>query len=113
MSRSAFLKIRTTPERLGKLKERAGKAGMRISTFANEILEREDEDASQATELAELKSQVQALVTLIQSIRQNSPTPDAETQIALRELRLLVRELALHTNAQIVARVSTQLKTTP
>lgn len=111
--KSAFLKIRTTPERLEKLKERAGKAGMRVSTFANDILEREDEDASQATELAELKSQVQALVALIQSLRQNSPTADAETQMALRELRLLVRELAMHTNAQIVARVATQLKTNP
>ncbi len=111
MMKSAFLKIRTTPERLEKLKARAGKSGMRVSTFANDILEREDEDTSQATELAELKSQVQALVALIQSLRQNSPMADAETQMALRELRLLVRELAMHTNAQILARVASQLKT--
>lgn len=111
MKKTAFIKVRTTPERLNQLKERAGKAGKPVSTYADEQLERAIQDAQQAAELAELKGQVQALVALVQTLRQ--PSQDAETQMALRELRLIVRELAMSSNAQILARVAAQLKTQP
>lgn len=111
MKKTAFIKIRTTAERLQQLKERAGKAGKPVSTYADEQLERAIQDAQQAAELAELKGQMQELVALVQNMRQ--PVQDSETQMALRELRLTVRELAMHSNAQIVARVAAQLKTQP
>jgi predicted DNA-binding protein len=111
MKKTAFIKVRTTPERLQHLKERAGKAGKPVSTYADEQIERALESAQQSEELAELRSQVQELVALVQTLRQ--PSQDAETQTALRELRLTVRELAMHTNAQILARVAAQLKTQP
>lgn len=109
MKKTAFLKIRTTPERLAQLKARAGKLGKAVSTYADEELERANQDVQQAAELAELKGQVQALVALVQTLRQPSPV-DAESQLMLHELRLTVRELAMHTNAQILARVASQLK---
>ena len=110
MRKTAFIKLRTTPERLARLKERAGKAGKPVSTYADEQIERAMENVQQSEELAALKSQVQELVALVHTLRQATPV-DSETQTALRELRLLVRELAMHSNAQIVARVAAQLKT--
>lgn len=110
MSRSVFLKIRTTPECLASLKVRASEAGMRLSTFANEILEFDQERVNQVKELGELKSQIQTLVAAIQSLRHASSTINDESKLALTELRLLIRELALHFDAQIVARVAAQIK---
>jgi lysyl-tRNA synthetase class I len=109
MKKTAFIKIRTTAERLQQLKERAGKAGKPVSTYADEQLERAIQDAQQAAELAELKGQMQELVALVQNMRQPSPV-DAESQLVLHELRLIVRELAMNSNAQILARVASQLK---
>ena len=113
MKKTAYLKIRTTPERLEQLKTRAGKAGKPVSTFADEQLEHAIEDAQQAAELAELKGQMQELVALVQAKHQPLTVLDVETQQMLYELRLLVRELAMHANAQIVARVAAQLKVHP
>jgi hypothetical protein len=110
MKKTAFIKIRTTVERLNQLKVRAGKAGKPVSTFADQELERAMESAQQSEELAELKGQVQELVALVHALRQSSPAVDPEIQVGLRELRLIVRELAMDTNAQIVARVAAQLK---
>jgi hypothetical protein len=56
---------------------------------------------------------MQELVALVHTMRQTTPVADSETQAALRELRLLVRELAMSSNAQILARVAAQLKTQP
>ncbi len=112
MKKTAYLKVRTTPERLARLKERAGKSGKAVSTFADEQIERALESVQQSEELAELRSQMQELVALVHGMRQQStPVADSETQTALRELRLLVRELAMDSNAQILARVAAQLKT--
>lgn len=111
MKRIAFIKIRTTPERLEQLKGLASKAGKPVSTFAYQQLERASHDVQQAAELAELKGQVQSLVVLVQRLPQQSREQDSENKMALHELKLLVRELAMHINAQIVARVAAQLKT--
>lgn len=110
MKKTSYLKVRTTPELQEKLRERADKAGMRISTFAYDILEREEESTKQSEELAALKSQMQELVAMVHTMYKRSPVPEAESQLVLRELRLIVRELAMHSNAQILARVATQLK---
>lgn len=112
MKKSAFLKIRTTQERLDQLKERSGKVGKPISTYADEQLERALESVQQSEELAQLRSQMQELVALVHTMRA-TPVADVETQAALHELRLIVRELAMHSNAQIVARVAAQLKAQP
>lgn len=110
MNKTAFLKIRTTAERLDQLKARAGKAGKPVSTFADEQLERAIQDVAQAAELSELKGQVQELVALVQTMRHLSSATDSETLMVLRELRLIARELAMNSNAQILARVAAQLK---
>ena len=105
-----FLKVRMKGERYRRLKTRAAEAGKQISTFAREVLEHEESDLCQANELAELKSQVQALVALVQAQRQTAPPDDTEVRAALHEVRLYVREIAVDRNAQIPARVAAQLK---
>ena len=110
MKKTAFIKVRTTPERLEQLKARAGKSGKPVSTYADEQLEHAMENIQQSEELAAIKEQVQELVALVHTLRQATPV-DSESQAMLREVRLLARELAMHSNAQIVARVAAQLKT--
>lgn len=110
MRKTSFLKVRTTPERLAQLKERAGKSGKAVSTFADEQLERALESVQQSEELAQLRSQMQELVAMVHTMHQQ-PTPvDFESQSMLREVRLIARELAMHNNAQILGRVAAQLK---
>ena len=112
MKKTVYLKIRTTPDRLEQLKIHASKAGKPVSTFADEQLERASQDVQQVVELAALKSQMQELVVLVHTMHKPSPVPDEESQLLLlRELRLIVRELAMNSNAQILARVASQLKT--
>lgn len=107
------IKMRVPDNLHRQLEQRADEAKKPVSTFAREQLERAMENVQQSEELAELRGQMQELVALVHTLRQSSPALDAETQAALHELRLIVRELAMNSNAQILARVAAQLKTQP
>lgn len=74
---------------------RAGREGLRLGSYLREAIERD------------LKAEA-APVALPQP-----PAIDHEARAVLQEIRLLMRELAMSTNAQIVPRVVAQLKSQP
>lgn len=71
---------------------RAGREGLRLGSYLREAIERD--------------LQLKAAPVVV------TPPPliDHETRIVLLEIRLLARELAMATNAQIVAKVAAQIK---
>lgn len=70
---------------------RAGREGLRLGTYLREVIERD------------LQVKAAPVVTL------QPPAIDHKTLHLLQEMRLLLRELAMHANAQIVGRVVAQL----
>ncbi len=71
---------------------RAGREGLRLGTYIREAIERD------------LSAKAAPIV------QPQPPAIDHETRMTLQEIRLLARELAMASNAQIVARVVAQLK---
>jgi hypothetical protein len=71
---------------------RAGREGLRLGSYLREAIERD-----LAAEIAPVA-------------QPEPPAIDHEARLALQELRLLVREIALHHNAQIVVKVAAQMK---
>jgi hypothetical protein len=71
---------------------RAGREGLRLGSYLREAIERDL--GAKAAPIAPPPP----------------PAIDHETRIVLQEIRLLARELAMATNAQIVAKVATQMK---
>lgn len=71
---------------------RAGREGLRLGTYLREAIARD--------------LQVKA----VPIAPPQPPALDHETRMTLQEIRLLSRELAMASNAQIVARVAAQMK---
>lgn len=107
--KSHFLKVRMLANTYQRLKERAAEAGKPISTFAHALLEQENSISSTAIQLSEIKSQLQGLAVLLVTSSNQSPT-NGDLNSILNEVLLIVRELALERNAQILGRVSAQIK---
>jgi hypothetical protein len=70
---------------------RAGRQGLRLGTYLREAIERD----------------LQLLAAPV--AQSQTPSIDHETALLLQEMRLLLREIAMHANAQIVGRVFAQL----
>lgn len=107
--KTRYLKVRMHAEAYEQLKNRAAKNGSAISTFACSLLEFDESKLKIDFELAEIKSHIQEIAVLLVTTN-NKPTSCSEVNISLREVLLIVRELAMERNAQILSRVSTQLK---
>lgn len=107
--KSYFLKVRMPADAYQHLKVRAAEAGKPISTFAKALLERESSISNTAVQLIEIQSHLQELAVL--SVTYSNQTKiNTELNSRLNEVLLVVRELALDRNAQILSRVSAQLK---
>lgn len=74
---------------------RAGREGLRLGSYIREAIERD----------------LDAKTVPIAPV--HAPAIDHEARALLQEIRLLVRELAMASNAQIVPRVVAQLKALP
>ena len=107
--KSQFLKVRMLANTYLRLKERAAEAGKPISTFAHALLEQENSISSTAIQLSEIKSQIQELAVLLMSSNNQNKT-NTELNLRVFEVLLVVRELAIERNAQILSRVSSQIK---
>lgn len=108
--KSNFLKVRMLAVTYQRLKDRAAEAGKPISTFANALLEEENTILKTAIQLTDIQSQLQELAAMFAIM--SLPKADEERiNPALIEILLIVRELALERNAQILSRVSSQIKT--
>jgi len=88
-----YFKFRGSADLHAAVLARAGREGLRVGTYLREALERD------------LRPKEAAVAA------QQVATPDHDTRRLLQELRLLLREIALHQNAQITARVAAQLNT--
>lgn len=107
--KSHFLKVRMPAETYLRLKNRAAEAGKPLSTFANALLEQESSISNTAIQLTEIQSHLQELAVLSVTYSNQTKT-NIELNSRLHEVLLVVRELALDRNAQILSRVSAQLK---
>lgn len=108
--KSNFLKVRMLAVTYQRLKDRAAEAGKPVSTFANALLEEESSILKTAIQLTDIQSQLQELAAMVAIM--SLPKADEERiNPALIEILLIVRELALERNAQILSRVSSQIKT--
>lgn len=74
---------------------RAGREGLRLGSYLREAIERD------------LEAETAPIV------QPQPPVIDHEARAVLQEIRLLLRELAMASNAQIVPRVVAQLKSQP
>lgn len=102
-----FLKARVPAELYQTLLARAGESGKRLGTFVREALERDAQAITTTEALARIEAAVGA--TNARPAPVEPVVPDHDTQRLLTEMRLLLRELAMQSNAQIVARVAAQL----
>jgi hypothetical protein len=104
-----FLKARVSTELYQTLLARAGESGKRLGTFVREALERD----AQAVTTTQVLERIEAALANPAAMTATAPAPkapaDHELRRELNEVRLLVRELAMQTNAQIVARVAAQI----
>ncbi len=102
-----FLKVRVPAPLYQRLLERAGIGGKRLGTHARELLEQGDQAVTTAVALA----RVEAAIAAAAAPMAVAPpiAADHALRCELREVRLLLRELALQSNAQILARVAAQM----
>lgn len=102
-----FLKTRVSPGLYEQLLAKAGSDGKRLGTFVRDVLERDLQAVTTAEALARIEAAVSA------ASAQAAPAPaavlDHEIVRQIAEIRLLLRELCMQTNAQIVGRVVAQL----
>ena len=105
--REKFLKARLPRELYDTLQTRAGEAGQRLGTFVREALERDAQAID--TEQALARIEVALATATPANAPSSAPIRDHELHRDVHELRLLVREIAMHLNAQIVTRVVAQL----
>ena len=103
-----FLKARIPADLYDALQNRAAVAGQRLGTYVRDVLERD----AHAVTTSEALDRIESAISQRSPIQAPPSTPmlDHDTRIVLHEIRLLARELAMAQNAQIVARVVTQLK---
>lgn len=98
-----FLKVRVPNAEYQALQMRAAEAGQRLGTLVRDILQRDAQTLSTEQALARIEASLAAAPAA------SVPTPDHNLHRDLLELRLLVREIAMHSNAQILSRVAAQL----
>ena len=91
-----------------RLKDRAAESGKAISTFANALLEEENSISNTSIQLTEIQSQLQELAILLGIL--SLPKKEELLNPVLKEILLILRELALESNAQILNRVSLKMK---
>ncbi len=104
-----FLKARIPAALYEAIQTRASMDGKRLGTFVRELLESETQAIGTLQALARIEA-------FVKGEKQGLATPEAitldnGTLFILQEIRLIVRELAMESNAQILARVAAQLKT--
>ncbi|MBB5206463.1 hypothetical protein HNQ51_003810 [Inhella inkyongensis] len=99
-----FLKTRVPEGLYATLLAEAGSAGKRLNTHVRELLQQH----AQAVSTAEALARIEASISATQAAPQPG-TLDHDTQRTLVEMRLLLRELCMQSNAQIVSRVAHQL----
>ena len=99
-----YLKARVPSALYQALLERAGIEGKRLGTHIREVLERD----AQAVTTTEALTRIEAALAASAPVARPS-IADHDIQRALTEMRLLLRELAMQSNAQIVTRVAAQL----
>lgn len=102
-----FLKARIASALYEQLQTRAAVDGKRLGTYVREALERDTE----AIDTAQALTRIETILAQRQAV-QAAPTRDHEIRQLLLETRMIVRELAMASNAQILARVAAQLKLT-
>jgi hypothetical protein len=104
MNKEKFLKARVPAALYEALLARAGEAGQRLGTYVREVLERD----AQVITTREALARIEAVISTSSAAPQPT-TAGHNTAHLLHEVRLLLRELCMQTNAQIVARVAAQL----
>lgn len=92
MMKESYFKARVPAALHAAASARAGREGLRLGSYLREAIERD------------LQPKVVSVVVA------PPPVIDHEMRIALQEIRLLARELAMTTNAQIVGKVAAQMK---
>ena len=102
-----YLKARVPRALYEALLARAGAEGTRLGTHIREVLERDAQAVTTGEALTRIESALAASTAGAASAQ--PATLDHDTRRELLEVRLLVRELAMQSNAQIVARVAAQL----
>jgi hypothetical protein len=100
-----ILKVRVGPDLNNRLRQGADVQGLTLSDHVRVLLERDAEMLSQAELIAKLDAK---LTSVTPSTGPQNPATDLEPLLV--EVLLLVRELACDRNAQILARVSAQVK---
>jgi hypothetical protein len=102
-----FLKARVPAALYETLLARAGAEGKRLGTHIREVLERDAQAITTGEALTRIEA---ALAASTAGAAPSQPaSPDHELRRELAEVRLLVRELAMQSNAQILSRVAAQL----
>lgn len=102
-----YLKARIPAVLYTELQARAGEQGKRLGTHVRDLLQQHSEALNVAQALARIEAAIGGHAM--------APSPstsvgaDHEMRHLLQEIRLLVRELAMQSNAQILQRVVAQL----
>jgi len=98
--KETYIKARVPQALHAAVRARAGREGLRQGTYLREAIERD----------LRAKAATAALTAEPAAAAASAPgAPDASTVRLLHELRLLLRELAMHQNAQILSRAAAQL----
>jgi hypothetical protein len=103
-----FLKTRVPSALYQHLMARSGAEGKRLGTYVREVLENESSALTTREVLARIESSIERASSTT-AVPASQPNIDAELRADLRHVFLLVRELAMHSNAQIVTRVAAQM----
>jgi hypothetical protein len=105
-----FLKVRVPDALYGALLARAGAEGKRLGTHARDVLERDAQAVTTDEAITRIEAAITAAMTAAAVAAPVQPAvTDHELRRELTEVRLLLRELCMQTNAQIVGRVVAQL----
>lgn len=102
-----YLKARVPRALYEALLARAGEAGQRLGTYVREVLERDAQAITTGEALTRIETALAAATAGAAPVQ--PAALDHATRRELLEVRLLVRELAMQSNAQIVTRVAAQL----
>lgn len=102
-----YLKARIPGALYESLQRRAAESGMRLATLVRELLEHD----AQAVNTEQALARIESALSSLPASSTPAPTPmrDHELHQVAHELRLLMREVAMHLNAQIVTRVVSQM----
>lgn len=106
-----FLKARVPSSLYEQLLARASEEGLRLGTYIRTVLERNAQAVTTDDALTRVEAASRISSCPLSSTK--GAVLNDEAIRALQEIRLLAREIALHQNAQIVARVAAQMKSSP